>query len=402
MLKLPSFNLASQKKFTPEEIQGFKDTADVDEAKKRARQTLADYQNAIAQAQSIFSQSAQMQTPERQQVGRKEGLLLTLGDALRNVVSTAPRKYRQPQTPGIQVSQGLKDQEYARQLQDAQIGYQNQQNQILAGQRAAEVGLEKFKLGYEGAKEDVAAEVGEARFNRQQGFNEAQAIEQAKRFAAQHELDLDRFGLDEKQFAEVLRHNGVMESPEFTRTIEGLRAAGYSQEEANGMVFAPMLSAYNDYKRQLEVNKKITPSMEAQHVLDGWARESEVHTLETARIKAATAAHGRANRPKLVQDPSVSFKNKEDAAGIATNRKGIAGVLTTINGILADPKNYDATTNRLTAGAIAAIDKLRAQSAGLQKQNNTLRGNIASRGVAPQDVDSIIGEAEGAFAEGGD
>ena len=112
--QLPSFGQASVsgevKDYTPEQIQALKDTADVDAAKVRARQTLKDYQTAIEQAQSMFSRSAQMQTPERQQVGKGEGLMLAIGDALRNVVSTAPRKYRQPQTPGIQVAQGLKDQ----------------------------------------------------------------------------------------------------------------------------------------------------------------------------------------------------------------------------------------------------------------------------------------------------
>ena len=396
-------------KIGPDQVAGFKNIGQSGTESAALQQKLRDEENALNQliagyqgARTVFGQAPQMNVPEREKPNFQQGLALTLADALRNIVDTSPRKFRQERQPGVQTFQGLKDQDFERKLQEENLRYQNEAQRIAASQRQAEVGLEGLKAGYEGAGRATDTARQGYQFERTQGFTEAEAAAQAGRFAASHALDLQRFGLDEKQFAEVLRHNGVMESPEFTRTIEGLKAAGYSQEEANGMVFAPMLSAYSDYKRQLDINKKITPNMEAQHVLDGWAREAEIHALETGRIRAATAAHGRSNRPSLAQDPSIARDNKDDAAGIANNRRSISDATNRINGILADPKNYDANTNRLTTGAVTAINKLKEQGAALQAQNGVLRGNIAARGMAPQDIDSLIGELERAFGtEGG-
>src|SRR3990167_5337074 len=163
MLKLPKLNFDSQKKFTPAEMDGFRTETQTQaalaasklagEEKDRAMKDLmAGYQNA----QTQLAQFAQFNAPERQQVGKDQGLLLMLGDALKEIVSTAPRKFRQPQTPGIQVAQGLKDQEYSRQLGDAQTAFQNQQSQLQAAQNAAMLGVEGLKAQY-GMSQDEAA-----------------------------------------------------------------------------------------------------------------------------------------------------------------------------------------------------------------------------------------------------
>ena len=300
MLKLSPFNIDAQKKYTPEELQGFKDTADVDEAKKRARQTLQDYQTAIEQAQSMFSQSAQMQTPERQQVGKGEGLMLAIGDALRNVISTAPRKYRQEQAPGIQVAQGLKDQEYARQLQDAQIGYQNEQNKLLAGQRAAEVGLRKFELGYEGAERDVVRETDEARFNKTEGrLSAAQAFDEFIR-TENLTLDKDRAQTLKDQWQKDFDRLNETEAAKLLREQAGYEAQGLPPDEARKMAFADkMISVRSaelkglELKRTKELYDALPVSAEVKHTL--WQREAEIeqHKEQMLNLRKQREVMGR-------------------------------------------------------------------------------------------------------------
>ena len=389
--------------FSPEVIASLKASQEAQKAQDEMFREKANVKTVAGGYAYSLRKTAKTNVVPLQQASQGEMGWQILADTLSQLTSTLPESQREYKS-GLGTLRGIRLEDQQRLQQEENLRAQNEQRALEANARAEEArynasveGLRSSERGLDRATQDKQFTMSQgqqaSQFNRTEG-----RLKAAQAFDEQYAKD--RLGLDKDQFAELKRHNQQMEVPEFQRTIEGLVASGLSTEEATNMVLTPMKDAYTEYKRKLEVYKTITPAKLAERQLKEWADADYKFTLETANIKAATAAHNRANRPSLAQDPNIAGQNKEDAASIANNRKAILDATNRINGILAEPNNYE--KGKLKQGAINAINKLKGQGAALNKTNGTLRGNMAGRGMAPQDIDSIIGELERAFAEGGD
>ena len=301
-------------KIGPDQVAGFKNIGQSGTESAALQQKLKDEENALNQliagyqgARTVFGQAPQMNVPEREKPNFQQGLVLTLADALMNIVDTSPRKFRQERQPGVQTFQGLKDQDFERKLQEENLRYQNEAQRIAASQRQAEVGLEGLKAGYEGAGRATDTARQGYQFERTQGFTEAQAIiENGFRQAG--------LNLDERQFNEQVRQFNAQETrlgrsaaEQMAANVPALIKAGFTPEQANKMAFADFMTAATtndikdlELKRTKELYDALPVSAEVKHTL--WQREAEIesHDENMKTLRKQREVMGRNSRS---QDP---------------------------------------------------------------------------------------------------
>ena len=305
-------------KIGPDQVQGFKNIGSAGDTNAALKQRLDDenakYESAINElvtgyqkAQSTFGQAAQINVPERQKPSLQEGIALTIADALRGIVDTSPRKFRQERAPSVQTFQGLKDQEYERQLQTENIRYQNEAQRIAASQRSAEVGLEGLKAKTEGAQNAARTAGEEYRFGRAQGHAEAQAAI-TNEFARQGiQLDKDRIRIQGEQWQKDFDRLNRTEAENLQREQAGYEAQGMSPADARKMAYADKMLSVNsaelkglELKRTKELYDALPVSAEVKHTL--WQREAEIesHDENMKTLRKQREVMGRNSRS---QDP---------------------------------------------------------------------------------------------------
>lgn len=319
-MRIPSLQFDS-KKVTPEEIQSLKDYGQTDDflaqLKQRQKQeadALLNYQRQIEAAQGTFAQAPQFVTPEQQNVSQNQALTLGIGDILREVVSTAPRKFRQERTPSIAVLQGLKDQDYAKKLQQADIAFKNDEQRILANQRAAELGLRSGELGLSTAQRGTDVARDDFRDARNFGFQERQ-FEFSK-----EQWDTDVKYRDKVHAEQVRQFNENLgwdkekfNTPEFKKAqmeFDAMVDAGIDPEVAERRAYGRYIIQDQQIKlgsmsvSEKEQMMKLLPAQIADQLAE-YAYNKQVRPLNLSLLKKQVANYGRGGQGA---DPLTPFR----------------------------------------------------------------------------------------------
>lgn len=290
------------RELTQQERDALMNEARRTEAQLGSKAAMDTLNQRLKDAQDAAMKSATMQNPQRGKVSGQELMWTGLADFAREVFSNAPRSQRQQIPSGAQTLQGLKDQDYQQALRQSEINYQNEQNALLARQRAADIGLRGAEVGLDQANRTLDRTDEGRRFDLTHGLSERQFEFSREQWNADVNYRNMVFNENKRQFQEQLNWDkekfNTTEWSVAQREFEQMVDSGLDVETAKARAFGKYIIQDQQIKlgdmsvKEKEQMMKLLPAQIADQLAE-YEYNKKIRPLNLDLLRKQVQNYGR-------------------------------------------------------------------------------------------------------------